>query len=295
MKRREFLASAGASAAMAALGPGCQSLLGARAFYGPTIRDRLWMWGHSNKIVTPSRPFAHPGGVCHCDMSEACAKMGIPNCCVVRWMGLPKPPFDEWVKTLAPLKRVAWSVVDGAPEPFEKKLEMALALQPKLPNLTTVYLDDFFTPQKLSRPKSVRALADRLHERGLRLACVFYPDQEGIRPEFRDDLMACDEISTWIWNGRNIAKMRDSVMKLRDFVGAEKPLLLGQYMWEFNAPERPQDPALMREQLATAHELLRGQVVTGLIFHPTFVADLDYEAVRISKAWIAENGEEKVG
>ena len=38
--RREFL---GGIAAAAAAG-GCRSLFGEASFYGPTIRDRLWMW-----------------------------------------------------------------------------------------------------------------------------------------------------------------------------------------------------------------------------------------------------------
>ena len=45
MNRREFLTGSAAAAGIAALG-GCASSLRRESFYGPAIRDRLWMWGH---------------------------------------------------------------------------------------------------------------------------------------------------------------------------------------------------------------------------------------------------------
>ena len=48
--RREFL---GGIAAAAAAG-GCRSLFGEASFYGPTIRDRLWMWGHHAQMCHKS-------------------------------------------------------------------------------------------------------------------------------------------------------------------------------------------------------------------------------------------------
>ena len=45
--RREFIEGA-ALAAAGTLAAGCRATLREEksAFYGPTIRDRLWMWGH---------------------------------------------------------------------------------------------------------------------------------------------------------------------------------------------------------------------------------------------------------
>ena len=43
---------------------------------------------------------------------------------------------------------------------------------------------------------------------------------------------------------------------------------------------------LMEKQLDFARKLLADRTISGLIFHPTFVANLDLEAVKLSKSWI---------
>ena len=43
--RRSFIEGAAMAAGACAAG-GCATMFGNSAFYGPTIRDRLWMWGH---------------------------------------------------------------------------------------------------------------------------------------------------------------------------------------------------------------------------------------------------------
>ena len=45
MNRREFLGMSVAAGASTMLG-GCKSLLEETSYNGPTIRDRMWMWGH---------------------------------------------------------------------------------------------------------------------------------------------------------------------------------------------------------------------------------------------------------
>ena len=43
--RRSFISGAASAAGAFAVG-GCATQSGESSFYGPTIRDRLWMWGH---------------------------------------------------------------------------------------------------------------------------------------------------------------------------------------------------------------------------------------------------------
>ena len=88
--------------------------------------------------------------------------------------------------------------------------------------------------------------------------------------------------------------MADKVRRCRDFVGPDKDILLGLYMWDFSVAA-PVPAELMRQQLAFAERFLSDRTIDGLLFHPTFAAALDVPAVQLSKEWIAEHGDEKWG
>lgn len=88
--------------------------------------------------------------------------------------------------------------------------------------------------------------------------------------------------------------MAEKVRKCRDFIGPDKDLLLGLYMWDFTVAA-PVPADLMKQQLDFAERFLADGTVTGLIFHPTFAAALDVSAVNLSKAWIAAHGEKMWG
>jgi len=61
----------------------CHALSAKAPFYGPTIRDRLWMWGHhaemSKQAVKKGQTWPGPT----VEQAEGCRLMGIPNDCVV--------------------------------------------------------------------------------------------------------------------------------------------------------------------------------------------------------------------
>ena len=57
MIRREFLKRAAASVGAMAVG-GLDADDGKPSFYGPTIRDRLWMWGHHPDAVSAGRVYS---------------------------------------------------------------------------------------------------------------------------------------------------------------------------------------------------------------------------------------------
>ena len=78
---------------------------------------------------------------------------------------------------------------------------------------------------------------------------------------------------------------------MRDFIGPEKSLLMGVYMWDYTLGQ-PVPADRMEMQLAFALRLLREKVVTGLIFHPTYSAALDVPSVNLAKRWIRAHGED---
>lgn len=276
-------------------------------FYGRTIRDRLWMWGHhvdcakfaANCADDKSKKarFAFPGRAV--DQAEGCRLMGIPNNCVIRWLNRPEYPWGDYFDQFRDMRRISFGIEDGGWESTDEKMRIAFEeLQPRMPNLTGCFLDDFFLSAAKSGdvPDIVRLgrISDAVHAHGLRLSVVAYSDQVGIRPEFKPHFDLCDEISLWFWREGNIPTMRDNVRRCRDFLGTGKDMLLGIYMWDF--PSAAPVPAeMMALQLECAREFLSDGTVSGLIFHPTFAAALDMPAVNMAKAWIADHGEKAWG
>lgn len=292
--RREFVAGGAA-----ALFAGCSSPFGQRGFYGSTIRDRLWMWGHHADMCRESdfsrgKNWKWPGP--SVEQAEGCRLMGIPNDCVIRWGNKPAHPWGDYFEQFRALKRFSFGITDGGNGSTWDKLDWAInELKPAFPNFTGGFLDDFFVMKELTQTVgAVRKIADRLHENDLRLSVVVYADQDGIKPEFKPYLDLCDETSFWCWQSKNLVRMEDSVRRMRDFIGPDKSLLMGVYMWDYTlgAPVAADRMAL---QLDFAGRLLRDRTVTGLIFHPSYAAALDVPAVNLAKDWIRKHGDEPWG
>lgn len=254
-------------------------------------QENLWMWGHHpDALFAKGGTHAYGLPVVKCaDMAEACRSMGIDGCFVVRWHNLPtKAELPTYMRQFKDMKQVGFSITDGAVEGFEEKVRLGLELAEKMPNLTTFVLDDYWAACGYAQPISrLRALKTELARRGLKLAVVLYSDTNGLKPEFREVLDLCDEVTYWFWNGKNVGDIEASVDRLRAFVGPRKPILLGQYMWDFGG-RRAMPADLMRRQLDQTKRLLEAQKISGVIFHCTILAGLDLEAVRISKDWIRE-------
>ena len=301
--RRDFITETALAAG--ALAGGCASLEEAPkeasgSFYGPTIRDRLWMWGHHSQMCHksgfgkkwPGKKWEGPT----VEQAEGCKLMGIPNDCFIRWGNMPAHPWGDYINQFRKLKRFAFGITDGGNGTVWDKLDWAIGeIKPAFPNFTGGFLDDFFAVKKLTQTTdAVGKIADRLHENGLRLSIVVYSDQDGIKPEFKPYLDLCDETSFWCWHSANLAKHEDAVRRMREFIGARKSLLMGVYMWDYTLAE-PVPADRMEMQLAFASKLLSDRTIDGLIFHPTYSAALDVPSVNLAKRWIRENGERNWG
>ena len=256
--------------------------------------DRLWMWGHEpecwHRFVEPfARLGMDPSN--HCGQAAGCKLMGIRRDCMIRWLSLPELPLtDEKVKELSTLDELAWSITDSdRTRSFLEKVDIAISMKKRLPNLTTVFLDDYF--QSHMRPlDELRTARERVHAAGLRMAAVMYADVEGYRESDLPSAKLCDVIALWFWKPDSFDTMEQKVLKAKEFLGADMPLMLGLYMWNFGDGFGPVTGAKMKAQLAVAGKLLRDGTVGGLIFHPTISADMDVPSVNISKDWIRSLG-----
>ena len=279
---------------------GCKSPFGRgeRVPYGDTIGDRLWMWGHhadsfASMKDDPKEQYNLPFDR-RIDMAAACKAMNIPGCFVVRWRKLPtKEDLPIYMRQFEQTKRVGFSITDQAPESFDEKIRMGLELADRMPNLTSFVMDDFFSYNGYGiAADAIRKMRDELSVRGMKLGIVLYSDANGVKGEFKEVLDLCDEVTFWFWNGKNVGTIESQVGKLRDLIGAEKPVLLGQYMWDFGG-KKPMPGQDMARQLAATSRLLSQRAIHGVIFHCTPLVDMNLDAVNVSKAWIRENGARK--
>ena len=93
--------------------------------------------------------------------------MGIPNCVMVVYNDLPRPPFYQYALALSPLKQVVWSVIGDSSSirnDQESDLEEVLSLAERVPNISGTIMDDFFHRGKARYPlEKMSQLCDRLH------------------------------------------------------------------------------------------------------------------------------------
>lgn len=254
--------------------------------------DRLWMWGHEPEAWYHSaeqfdRLGMNPSN--HCSQAEGCRLMGIKRDCIIRWMSLPKLPVtDEWLAPFKELDEVAWSITDSDKSlSFLDKVDIALEMKKRLPNLTTVFLDDYF--QQHMRPLSeLETARKRIHASGMKIAAVMYADVEGLRESDLPSARLCDVIALWFWKPDSFDIMEQKTREAKKFLGVDKPLWLGLYMWNFGGAFGPVSGPKMKAQLAVADRLMRDGTVEALVFHPTMSADMDVPSINISKEWIRE-------
>ena len=301
MDRREFIRGAAALGGTSVFG-GCRSLSGGareRVPYGDTIGDRLWMWGHhrdSFKALKGRKEGYNLPYETRIDMAAACREMDVPGCFVVRWTNNPTAAeLPGYMRQFAQTKRVGFSITDSAVESFDEKVRLGLAYADRMPNLTSLVMDDFWSGA--SKGADLAKIA-RVHgataARGMRLGVVLYSDQNGVKGEFKDVLDLCDEVTFWFWHGKNVNTIEAQVGKLRDLIGTEKPILLGQYMYDFGG-RREMPGRDMEVQLAATSRLLSQKAIDGVIFHCTPLVDMNLDAVDVSRAWIRENASKEWG
>ena len=252
--------------------------------------EKLWMWGHEPEAWHRSAQAFDRIGMSasnHCSQADGCRLMGIKRDCIIRWRSLPKLPVDDkWLSQFAGLDEVAWSITDSDKKlSFLEKVDVAIDMKRRLPNLTTVFLDDYF--QSHMRPiDELTKAKERVHAAGMKMAAVMYADVEGFREGDLPSTRLCDVIALWFWKPASFDVMESKVREARRFLGNDIPLWLGLYMWDFGASFGPVSGPKMKAQLAVADRLLRDGTVEGLIFHPTMSADMDVPSVNVSKEWI---------
>jgi hypothetical protein len=268
-----------------------------------TIADKLWLWGHdagahNDSWGLPRRSRITP--------VEAAFYLGIPNLIMVRYLGRPPLPFDQFALSFRPLKRVVWSVVGAGGQTDDKEREHVLDLAARQANITGVMLDDFFgseqsSPVPGSEGKGAGAAlpADKLRAlrgqlslggRRLRLWAVLYEHQ--LDKPLASYLKFLDVVNFWTWNSEKLSDL-DSNLDRLDAVADKCGKVLGCYLWDYGK-KKPMPLKLLRHQCELGLQWLRGGRIEGMVFLASCICDLELEAVEWLRDWIARTGSKRI-
>ena len=296
LTRRRFLQYSGGLAAATMIARAEMPLFAADAT--DTVRDRLWVWGHiegsyDNAWGLPQNSRMTP--------LQGAASLGIPNIIMIRYSNKPEPPYDEYAAQFRNVKKLMWSFVGDSGRTSEAEQEHVMALSQKMPNMTGLFMDDFFHGNAIAPPGKSEAAASisvaRLKEIRERIAqldrkpdigVVLYSHQ--LNPAIRRHLDLCDLVSFWSWTANDLANLHENFAKYQEIVPGKRTLL-GIYMWDFGQ-SKPLSMDLMRMQCETALKWLKEGKIEGMIFLATTICDMKIEAVEYARQWIAEHGDE---
>jgi hypothetical protein len=232
--------------------------------------------------------------------AEAAFYLGLPNLIMVRYLGRPPLPFDQYALPFRALERVVWSVVGAGGQTDERERAHVLDLAARHPNITGLMLDDFFGPEQPARADDRPALpADKLRElreqltvagRRLRLWVVLYEHQ--LKRPLAPYLDLVDQVSFWTWDAEGLKGLESSLERLEK-VAPRCGRVLGCYLWDYGR-RRPMPLDLMRHQCELGLDWLRQGRIEGMIFLASCLCDLELQAVEWTRGWIAQVGDEQL-
>lgn len=307
--RRTFLQRAGALGAAAALPP--RSFPQCAPAREGTVRDRMWVFANP---VNADFNFVRRRSVM--TPLEACVSLGVPNLLMVnqhtgrdnvarygeegRYKAF-EPPYEQYAYGLRPLKRVVWSIVGAAGATGEDERRDVLELARKTPNITGVFMDDFFTDRKSGPPASlsldqVRDVRRQLQASGKKLDLYVTLYTRQLNPAIAEYLELIDVVTLWTWETAELANLEANLEKLERLAPKARKLL-GCYTAEYDPKRTPWWTAmpvpLMRRQCETGLRRLREGRLDGIIIYGTAM-DLGWGSVEWARDWIAKVGDEKV-
>jgi len=255
----------------------------------------MWMWGHEAGSHDTGYDIKRTSRM---TPAEAAFYMDTPNMIMVRYLDKPAMPFDQHAISFRPLKEVHWSVVGAAGRNSQAELDHVLALSKRFPNITGIFMDDFFHnpgadgDQAVLPLEDIQALRNKLVVDGkqLKLGVTLYTHQ--LDMPIGPYLELCDWVSLWTWNSDDLKDLEANLSKCEELTPTSKKML-GLYLWDYGA-KRPMPLDRMKMQAEMALRWLREGRIGAIIFLASCICDLELEPVEWSRAWIREVGDEQL-
>ncbi|HOZ49466.1 MAG TPA: hypothetical protein PLO37_20095 [Candidatus Hydrogenedentes bacterium] len=274
---------------------GAAALAGQRtgAEEGERVRDRLWIWAHHPGVYDGMFGLPRDSRITPVDATEY---LGTPNMMFIRAAGKPEYPFEEYAAAFKDVKNLQWSITGSAGATSSEEREHVLKLAAAMPNITGLYMDDFFNFARKGQEAAmtldeVRAIRERmtLDGRRLDLGIVIYTaamSDDRMRPY----LELCDAISLWSWSASELEAIEPNFARLAG-IAAGKRLQMGCYMWDYG-PRQPMPIERIERQCTLGLQWLREGRIGDMIFCGAHLCDQGLDAVEWTRNWIASVGDE---
>ena len=273
-----------------------------------TVRERFWIWGHDVGMYTNDRSnptvvsFKIPG-TSRITPVEGAYYMGVPNMIFVKYMGKPAMPYEQYAIPFRALKKVYWSIVDGGRAVGQGEKEAVLKLAAGMPNITGVFMDDFFMDEEalqkgqdeagmlsVAQLRKIREELNNVNGRRLDLAVTLYTHQ--LEPGIMSHIDLCDVVTIWTWKSEDLKDLESNFAKLKQMMPTKR-IMLGCYMWDFGN-NKPMPVERMERQCEIGLKWLKEDQIEGMIFLATPICDLNLEAVEWTRGWISKVGDDRL-
>ena len=290
--RRRFLSTTAAGAVGIALGRAVPSGAADKKDNQPakrTVRDTFWMFGVPAAVNNTGWGLPRPSRM---TPTEAAFYLGTPNMFMITVPGDPPMPFDQYAIPFRALRRFAWAIVRSGGSTDEGERKHVLDMAHRFPNMTGVFMDDFFRKDGASSlsVEQLKELQDErvIDGRKLDLYVVLYTNQ--LHLPVQEPLKYCDKITLWTWKSEELKDLERNFERLEK-LAPDNGKLLGLYMWDYgNKGHMPVE--LMKKQCELGLRWLHQGRIEGMIFLGSAVCDINLEAVEWTRKWIAEVGDQ---
>lgn len=260
-----------------------------------TIRDHFWLWAHDAGCHNRGWNIPKPSRM---TPAEAAFYLNIPNLIMVRYEGLPEPPFEQYALPLKPLKRVVWSIVGAGGATGNDEREYVLQLANRQPNIVGAMMDDFFKPADDAGSVGVLTLDElgavrsqlAARSQPLDLWVVLYDHQ--LHLPVREHLALCDVVTFWTWTADQLPNLERNFAAVEELAG-DRRKVLGCYMWDYGQG-RPMPLDVFQAQCRLGLQWLYERRIEGIIFLASCICDLGLPTVEWARTWIARIGDKRL-
>lgn len=265
------------------------------------VRDRFWLWAH--EAGSHTRPDYYDYGIpgsSRMTPAEAAGYMDIPNVVMVRYHNRPEPPFEQYMKSLASLKTVVWSILGNGSSSTCVDIEEVKRIAARHSNIRGVIMDDFFERTRGADGKAVLApytpeelagFRERLQVEGRRLELWIVQYARLVDAPVTAYLDRCDAVTFWTFCAADLADLESTFERFEKSTRSRK--LLGCYMYDYGG-RKDMPASLMEKQCGMGLRWLKEGRIEGIIFLASCICDLELEAVEWTRKWIREVGKETV-
>lgn len=256
-----------------------------------TVRDHLWLWGHSPGSHNPgtgSIEWNLPAAS-HITPSDAARYLDIKNLLMIRYNGHPTMPNDILADDLSSLDRAAWGITGAMGESSTEDRRHVRELARRTPNITELVMDDFInwdTGQPELTVEQLREIESRRHlpDRTLDLMTILYSHQ--LDAPIDEHLPLCNQVSLWVRDSADLSHLPAALDRLQRRAPRDE-IYLGCYLWDLG-PRAPMPLDRLQRQCEQGLEWLVTGRIQGIVALASCYCDLQIDTVTWLRQWVRE-------